>query len=432
MGKKILDSRFLYIVLSVFVAIGMWLFVTVNDEAPHSKTITRIPVTFTGEEILAERGLMLADGPYTANVTVQATNMVLTSLTNQTVQVTANVSGIYEEGSHSVSYTVTPPAGISPSQFTVVSGVNGNVITVEVARYSSQEIPIEGEFTGSVAEGYLAGDTQDFDFSPKVVVVSGRLEDVNQVARAVVTVDDEGLTETVDREFPFRLEDRSGNELDLDVTCDVETVSVRFPIQATAEIPLVVSFTDGGGVGADEAAAELSVESIAVAGATEAVEAIKAAGAINLGTVNLDSVRDGDVLTFPVPLTDELTNLTGVTSVDVTVRLNKQLEERTFEVSSINCINVPEGWTADIITKVLSVTVRGEPDLLDAVTDENLLAVADLQDMTPSAGGYTATVRVYLNIAPSIAEVGVLSGDYRIAINLTQGEPEPSDLPEAP
>ena len=427
MGKKILDSRFLYIVLSVFVAIGMWLFVTVNDEAPHSKTITRIPVTFTGEEILAERGLMLADGPYTANVTVQATNMVLTSLTNQTVQVTANVSGIYEEGSHSVSYTVTPPAGISPSQFTVVSGVNGNVITVEVARYSSQ-----GEFTGSVAEGYLAGDTQDFDFSPKVVVVSGRLEDVNQVARAVVTVDDEGLTETVDREFPFRLEDRSGNELDLDVTCDVETVSVRFPIQATAEIPLVVSFTDGGGVGADEAAAELSVESIAVAGATEAVEAIKAAGAINLGTVNLDSVRDGDVLTFPVPLTDELTNLTGVTSVDVTVRLNKQLEERTFEVSSINCINVPEGWTADIITKVLSVTVRGEPDLLDAVTDENLLAVADLQDMTPSAGGYTATVRVYLNIAPSIAEVGVLSGDYRIAINLTQGEPEPSDLPEAP
>ena len=432
MGKKILDSRFLYIVLSVFVAIGMWLFVTVNDEAPHSKTITRIPVTFTGEEILAERGLMLADGPYTANVTVQATNMVLTSLTNQTVQVTANVSGIYEEGSHSVSYTVTPPAGISPSQFTVVSGVNGNVITVEVARYSSQEIPIEGEFTGSVAEGYLAGDTQDFDFSPKVVVVSGRLEDVNQVARAVVTVDDEGLTETVNGEFPFRLEDRSGNELDLDVTCDVETVSVRFPIQATAEIPLVVSFTDGGGVGADEAAAELSVESIAVAGATEAVEAIKAAGAINLGTVNLDSVRDGDVLTFPVPLTDELTNLTGVTSVDVTVRLNKQLEERTFEVSSINCINVPEGWTADIITKVLSVTVRGEPDLLDAVTDENLLAVADLQDMTPSAGGYTATVRVYLNIAPSIAEVGVLSGDYRIAINLTQGEPEPSDLPEAP
>ncbi len=431
MGKKILDSRFLYIVLSVLIAIGLWLFVTVNDEASHSKTIARIPVTFTGEEILAERGLMLVDGPYTANVTVQATNMVLASLTNQTVQVTANVSGIYEEGSHSVTYTVSPPPSVDRSQVTIVSGVNGSVITVEVARYSSQEIPVEGEFTGSAAEGYLAGDKEDFVFSPKVVVVSGRLEDVNQVARAVVTVDDEGLTGTVNGEYPFRLLDRSGNELDLDVTCDVEMVYTTFPIQATAEIPLAVTFVDGGGVGAGEASAELSVESITVAGTTEAVEAVKAAGAINVATINLDSVRDGEKLTFPVPLDDELTNLTGVENVEVTVRFNKQLAERTFQVSNIRCINVPEGWTADIITQVLSVTVRGEPDLLDAVTDESLLAVADLQDMTPSAGGYTATVRVYLNIAPSIAEVGVLSGDYRIALNLTEGIPEPAALPAA-
>lgn len=430
MGKKILDSRFLYIVLSILIAVGLWLYVTVNDEAAHSQTISRIPVTFTGEEILAERGLMLVGGPYYANVTVQATNTVLASLTNQTVQVTANVSGLYEEGSYSVSYTVTPPSGVSPNQFSVVSGVNGNVINgVEVARFSSQEIPIEGEFTGSAAEGYLAGDNQDFDFAPEVVVVSGRLEDVNQVARAVVTIDDEGLTETVDRECPFRLEDRSGNELDLDVTCDVQTVSVRFPIQATAEIPLTVTLADGGGVGADEAAASLSVKSINVAGATEAVEAIKAAGAINLGTIDLAAVSDGEKLTFPVPLADELTNLTGVEEVEVTVRFHKRLEERTFSVRNIRCINVPEGWTAEVITQVLSVTVRGEPGALDVLTEDSLRAVADLQNVTPAAGGYSATVRVYLDSAPSAAEVGVLSGDYRIAINLTQGV---RSLPEAP
>ncbi len=430
MGKKILDSRFLYIVLSILIAIGLWLYVAANDETPHSNTIRGVPVTFTGEEILEERGLMLVNGPYTASVTVQATNTVLTSLTNQTVKVTANVSGIAEEGTHTVSYTVVPPAGVSTNQFTVVSGVNGNVITVEVARYSSQEVPVEGEFTGSVAEGYLAGDKEDFVFSPKTVVVSGRLDEVNQVARAVVTVDDEGLTETVNGEFPFRLLDRAGNELtDLSVTCDVRTVNVTFPIQATAEIPLTVTFVDGGGVGADQASATLSTESITVAGDTEAVEAVKAAGSINLATIDLSAVSDGETLTFPVPLADELDNLTGVTEVTVTVRFNKQLEERAFKVSNIHCINVPEGWTAEVITQEISVTVRGKPDLLDEITDDSLLAVADLQDVTPAAGGYTATVHVYLNIAPSAAEVGVLSGDYRIALNLTEGDASRMAIP---
>ena len=430
MGKKILDSRFLYIVLSILIAIGLWLFVTANDETPHSQPIRGIPVTFTGEDILAERGLMLVDGPYTASVTVQATNIVLANLTSRTMQVTANVSGIAEEGTHTVSYTVVPPAGVSTSQFTVVSGVNGNVITVEVARFSRQEIPVEGEFTGSVAEGYLAGDKEDFLFSPKAVVVSGRLDEVNQVARAVVTVDDENLTETVNGEYSFRLLDREGNELtDLDVTCDVQKVNVTFPVQATVEIPLAVTFVDGGGVGAEEVSAELSVEKIAVAGADEAVEAVKAAGSINVATIDLASVNDGDVLTFPVPLADELTNLTGVEELEVTVRFNKLLEERTFKVTNIRCINVPEGWTADIITQVLSVTVRGRPELLDEITDDSLWAVADLQDVAPAAGGYTAVVRVYLNSAPSAAEVGVLSGDYRIALNLTEGEPPPASLP---
>ena len=135
------------------------------------------------------------------------------------------------------------------------------------------------------------------------------------------------------------------------------------------------------------------------------------------------------MLTFPVPLADELTNLTGVEEIEVTIHFNKRLEERTFKVTNIHCINVPEGWTADIITQELSVIVRGRAELLEEITSDSLLAVADLQDVTPAAGGYTAAVRVYLNIAPSAAEVGVLRGDYRIALNLTEGAPLPASLP---
>lgn len=432
MGKKILDSRFLYIVLSILIAVGLWLFVTINDETPESRSITRIPVTFTGEDILAGRDLMLVGGPYTASVTVQATPTVLAAFTNKTVQVTANVSGIAEEGTHTVSYTVIQPSGISPSQFTVVSGVNGNVIDVEVARFNRREVEIRGEFTGNAAEGYLAGEADDFRFYPEKIWVSGPLEAVNQVSYALVTVPGKDLTETVDGDFSFQLYDPSDNPLtDLNVTCDVQTVHAIFPIQATAEIPLSVSLTDGGGVSAEQATVELSTTSIAVAGTTEAVEAIVTAGTINLGTIDLAAVSDGEELTFPVPLADELTNLTGVAEVKATVRFNKRVIEKSFDVTNIYTINAPAGWTAAPVTQVLPVTVRGNAALVNALTADSFRVVADLKDVTPTAGPYTASVYVYLDSAPSTAELGVLAGDYRVILNFTEGESGPSASPEA-
>ncbi len=421
MGKKILNSKILYVLLSIVVSVGLWLYVTATDTTPHTQTIHNIPVNFTGVGILENRGLMLVGERYYAQVTVQATNRVLATLTNRTVQVTADVSGIAEEGTHTLSYAVTLPAGVDQSHVTIVSGVNGNVLDVEVARFISREIEIRGEFNGTVAEGYLAGDDEDFMFSPDHIVISGRQELVNQVEYARVTVGGDSLTESVSGEYGYDLIDPSGDILSTsDLLRDVDTVHTFFPIQATAEIPLAVSFTDGGGVSAETATAKLSVDSIRVAGTTEAVEAVKAAGTISLATIDLAAVSDGEELTYPVPLADELTNITGVDKVKVKVSFNKQLVEQTFDVTNITCINVPEGWTADVITQMLSVTVRGSAAQVEALTVDSFRAVADLQSLTPAAGQYTATVYVYLDSVPSAAEVGVLAGDYRIAVNLVE------------
>ena len=91
-------------------------------------------------------------------------------------------------------------------------------------------------------------------FSPEKLVISGQQELVNQVSYARVSIGGENLTDTVSGEFPFQLIGASGDVLEnLDVTCDVESVYVTFPIQATATVPLKVNFISGGGVDASEA-----------------------------------------------------------------------------------------------------------------------------------------------------------------------------------
>lgn len=52
MGKKILDSKALYVVLSVLLAFAAWLFVTSKDSTKDSERFANLPVEFTGEEIL--------------------------------------------------------------------------------------------------------------------------------------------------------------------------------------------------------------------------------------------------------------------------------------------------------------------------------------------------------------------------------------------
>ena len=116
MGKKILDSKALYVVLSILIAITMWYYVTSMDGNQRSNPINNIPITFVGEEQLVSRGLMIAGDPPTASITVKATPTVLAQLTNDSVELVVDVSSIDKASEYTLAYTVKLPSNISASQ----------------------------------------------------------------------------------------------------------------------------------------------------------------------------------------------------------------------------------------------------------------------------------------------------------------------------
>ena len=420
-AKKILDSKILYLILSILISVSLWIWVTSRDENKETQPFN-LPVTFEGVDILEDRGLMIVNEDVRVNVRIQATPMILASLSTNPPRLTANVANISTEGTHPVVYTYSLPSGVNSSDVEMISGASGTAVNVEVARASTRKVRIQGEFQGTVAEGYLPGDKDDFLFSPGELTISGRAELVNQVAYAKVIVTGQDLTETVSGEFPFLLIGASDDPLELDVTCDVDMIYVSFPIRATAEIPLEVKLTPGGGLSEGDVRIEPSAGSIVVAGTREAVDALAGQGAINLTTVDLATVRDGDEFTIPIPLDDELENLSGVTEVKFTIDVRKKVEARTFEATNITVINVPEGWQPDIITQALQVEVRGTTALLDELAAENIRVVADLQEIEPAAQQYTVPAKIYLDSAASKSEIGEMDpGSYTIVISLSQG-----------
>ena len=126
------------------------------------------------------------------------------------------MSGISEEGSHSIVYIPNLPAGVSSSDVSyVTTNARMGVVNVEVARYLSRAVGVHRglglhrQVDGGVLVDYhqppVPQNVQnDFKFSPETVVVSGRAEFVNQVAYARVTVTEENLTGNVEGDFPFQ------------------------------------------------------------------------------------------------------------------------------------------------------------------------------------------------------------------------------------
>ena len=431
MGKKILDSKILYLVLSILLTVGLWCYVMATDDTPGDETYRNVPVVFDGLDILTDRGLMIVNTNVTTSVTIRAIPTVHAKLRDgiEGLTVTAKVSGVSEEGSHSIAYTVNLPDGVSLTDVNFISSTaRGNVVTVEVARYLSRKVPLEGVFKGSVAEGYLAGSADDFSFSPSEIVISGRAEYVNQVHHALITVSRENLTETVQEEYPFQLIGISGDELkNLDVTCDVDTVFTTFPIRAVAELPLRIALAPGGGLGENDVSFELgTTDSIIVAGSKDAVASLMNEGAVTLGKVDLATIRDGDERTFSVPLEEGLENLSGVSEIKVTFTVKKQVVSKTFAVSNIHTINEPEGWTVDILTKELPVEVRGTQKLMNELITENIRAVVDLQNINLAAGQQTVTASIALASSGSKSDIGEMApasgSNYTVVIRLTPAE----------
>lgn len=418
MGKKILDSKALYVVLSIAIAVVMWFYVTSMDGNQASKPIRNITITFSGEEQLESNGLMIAGDAPSANITVKAKPAVLAQLTDKTVELVVDVATIERAGDYTLAYTVKLPGNISASQVQIINEGTGNV-SFTVAEYRQREIELRGKFEGTTAEGYLAGDQEDFVFSPNKITISGQAELVNQVSYAEVVVTGENLSENVRGDFPYRFIGASGDVIDnLDVDCSVATVHTTFPILATADIPLEVELVEGGGVSLDQVKCTLSQESLTVAGSKTAVEAIQSEGSIVLGTIDLGTVHDGDVITFDIALTDELTNISGVTQVTATIDLDDSLKSKTVEVTNIDCISPPDGWAAKALTQMVEVEVRGSQKLLDAVTPDKIRVVADLKDINQAAGQYTVTANVYLDSVGTRDQIDVVGRDYKIVVSL--------------
>ncbi len=412
--KKLTDSRWFYILVSILMAFVLWVYVGKEANPIATGTIRNVQVVFSGLDVLEERGLMISDGAsQTVSLNIQARREVFKRLSQGDVTVTVDVSGITEPGEQSIPITtriISYPRSITSTDAIDLRYTSPAAVDFTVSRWETKEVDVLAVFEGSVAEGYQRGE---ITVTPQRISVSGPEELVEQVDHAQVTIAQEGLTETYSEQCSYSLVDLDGGVVSSsNLKTDPESVLVTLPVEVLKEVPLTVNLIDGGGATAENAKVTIEpADTIMVSGSQSDLEGLKE---ISLGDIDLSDVYGTNTFVKEIELSPELTNVSGITEVTVTVTI-QGLATRTMKVDNIEIINTPGGYEAEAITKSCSVLIRGPEEEVNKVTESQLRIVADLSNTDPSTGSRTVPVKVYLD---GSSKVGVV-GDYSISVSLS-------------
>ena len=136
---------------------------------------------------------------------------------------------------------------------------------------------------------------------------------------------------------------------------------------------------------------------------------------IPVATIDTTSFSASLTDEFDIILPDGVENLTGTTTAEVTVEV-LNMETQSFTVSNISYSGLPEGYSAEVITQSLPVTIRGSAEDLASIRAENLTAVADLSEISQT-GDMTVNVRIRVDGFPNTGAIGT----YQIAISVSRG-----------
>lgn len=396
-------------ILCLVTALLMWFYVVSTDSPEIEKEYKNINVTLQNrDKILNNYGMMVTSDDITVNVKIKGRREKVFQLGSaDNILVTADVSPITAAGSHRLVYTVTlPVAGLE------VTSKEPNYITVAADKKVSNAVPVKVEFAGTAPSGYVYGE---YAASPHSIVVEGPDSEISQIASAAVKIDADGVSKTSSWTVPYTFENEDGQPLELShVTGDVKNIMVTLPVTKTKKIAFEADVLSAPGVDKASASLTFSPAEILVTGEDSVIENLNK---INLGTIDLDGIKSGDTVKFPVVLPNGVRAVENIDTVEVGVSLDS-IETVQFIINDIRVNYTGDKYSAKPLTSELAVTLRGSKTELAKITPQNVYAIVTLSEQTAgkriTAGKYTIPANIRVSGAQGVAAIG----EYHVSVEV--------------
>ena len=411
--RKLYNSKAFWFIISLICSMIIWVYVASVETEEFKQTFRGVHVQLIGEQLLRDsKNLVITDmDTSTVTVVVVGPRRIVGSLDSEKIFAQIDVSKLSRAAYTSQQYTVSFPDGTETSNLTVTRKTP-ETINFMVSPQTTKSVQVRGTFDGSVAEGYTAEAPV---FEPATITLSGPEAYLRNVDYAWVSFGKENVDSTYEVETGYTLMSADNTPASTTgITFSTDVVTARLPILMLKEISLGINLIEGGGATAENTKITIDPDIVSLAGDSKILAGINK---ITLATIDLADFASTFSDVYAIPLDNELKNITGATEAKVTVEI-VGLETKSFRVSNISCVNVAEGYTADILTESLDVTLRGNPESLAQLKRESIRAVADLTDIGAATGTYMPKVRIYVDGFTDVGAIRINGADYTVSVEI--------------
>ncbi len=383
-------SKFLYVLKRVFIhnwrmklgavvfAFILWSFMIASTNPYMSKTFSNIPVTYTAAEELKQSNLTttvpLSELLKTAEITASAPADALQYLTENMIQASVDLSSIKTPGEYTLQVNAIPML-----KDCKITKVNPSSVTVVVEEIISKEVPVEVRVTGDEKDWLYYGEPV---LSETFVTVRGAQSNVEEVAKAVCTVDIGDMTASAKASYKVTFVNEKDEEQQSNLFSGVPSVIVEMPVYPKKLVSVDTSAIQNTTTGLAEGykITNVSVEpaSVNLAGDMDLLEAINS---VTLETIELDNASGDMIVEVSVKLPDGVIAAIPA-KVQVQLTIAQPEIHNTYSAVKVATKNLDDGLKAKIDPANIDVDVSGTEEALAAFSASKLKPFVDLSGLT--------------------------------------------------
>ena len=376
-------------IVSLLFAMLIWGYVMVEVNPKRVKTITDVPISFSGESSLHDRGLAVRGDRddilrnVTVRVKVQLTDY--TGLDASDISASVSLRPVNKADTYKLKIDATSSLG-------TVENVSPSEITIEVDELATMLVPIDVEYSGELPEGYWKSEPT---LASQSIKVSGPRDDVSTISKAICTIDLENRTTSYNEAILLKYVDKNGDEIDTALFLDtLPSVVVKMDVMRIVELPINAA---DAVLGADALPANYEVYDVVATPPTVRVVGSENAlsGLTDIKIENIDvsgstsSVQQNVVITAP-----EGTTLLDDPNITVYVGIREKQDSAQFKGVPIETKGLGKKLTAELSATECEVNITGRTSLMKLLQRKDVSVYVDLTGLT--AGTYKITPMVSL------------------------------------
>jgi len=265
----LLDNEKVLLVVSLLIAVVLWM-VVISDRNPTDTDVLRaIPVTHINAENVEASGLnVISMSADSTDVKISGRLTELQNISRQNVAATIDMSQIYSPGYYDLPISITQTkSGISVESFEPKS------VTVRIDYIETNKRDVEVRFTGTLPEGIEISDAKPAVSS---VTIEGPEKTVDSIVKAVATVDVSEVTDSGTVNSPIKLLDASGMEItDSEIKVSSASTTVDLTVVRLKTVPIQVILSGEVDVAGSGISVNSTPAQIVIKGAKDIIEAVE-------------------------------------------------------------------------------------------------------------------------------------------------------------